>query len=57
MGKFDRLARGEKAEDRAVARGKKRKFLPTADKVGASGSLCGRLDVGPLLSAVGQLAC
>lgn len=35
MGKFDRLARGEKAEDRASARGKKRKFLPTADKVGA----------------------
>lgn len=34
MGKFDRLARGEKAEDRAAARGKKRKFLPTADKVG-----------------------
>lgn len=34
MGKFDRLARGEKKEDRAAARGKKRKFLPTADKVG-----------------------
>lgn len=37
MGKFDRLARGEKAEDRAAARSKKRKFLPTADKVGPAG--------------------
>lgn len=33
MGKFDRLAKGEKAEDRQP-RGKKRKFLSVADKVG-----------------------
>lgn len=39
MGKFDRLARGEKAEDRAAARSKKRKFLPTADKGGVERQL------------------
>lgn len=33
MGKFDRLAKGEKPEDRQ-ARGKKRKFLAVADKGG-----------------------
>ncbi|KAI7840975.1 hypothetical protein COHA_005204 [Chlorella ohadii] len=42
MGKFDRLARGEKAEDRASARGKKRKFLPTADKGGAERQLASK---------------
>lgn len=36
MGKFDRLARGEKPEDRQQ-RGKKRKFAPVADKVRSSG--------------------
>jgi regulator of ribosome biosynthesis len=35
MGKFDRLARGEKPEDRQP-RGKKRKFAPVADKVRAN---------------------
>lgn len=34
MGKFDRLARGEKPEDRQPL-GKKRKFAPVADKVGS----------------------
>lgn len=45
MGKFDRLAKGEKAEDRQP-RGKKRKFMSVADKVGcapgwARGARCG----------------
>lgn len=40
MGKFDRMARGESAADRQSARGKKRKFLPTADKVRARVCAC-----------------
>ena len=36
MGKFDRMAKGEKAADRLPS-GKKRKFLAVSDKASGSG--------------------